>query len=250
MRTVPCAEKVRSRTIFGLSIIEVVFPDGAENYWARQRVTEQLGNATLPVGVQPTLGPLTGSCDEIYRYELASDGTVNRLELRTLQDWVVVPRLQGCQGVADVENFGGHPKQFTVTFNPAQLQRNNLALSDVIDAIQSNNSSAGGSVLPRGSMSFVIRGKGTLKDIAEIGDIFIKSAGGSPIYLRDVATIDLDYPPPTGIFSKDSSDETIEGIVVMRRGENPSTVLAKVHEAVERPQRNGPPPRCADQALL
>jgi len=233
MRTVPRIQKVRSRTIFGLSIVEVVFADDVENYWARQRVTEQLNEATLPDGVKPDLGPLTGSCDEIYRYELISDGASDQMELRTLQDWVVVPRLLRCAGVADVENFGGHLKQFTITFNPAQLQRNNLVLSDVINAIQSNNSSAGGSMLPRGSMSFVIRGKGSVKDIAEIGAIFIKSVDGSPIYLRDVATVDLDYPPPTGIFSKDRTDETIEGIVVLRRGENPSDVLARINDAVD-----------------
>ena len=170
MRTVPRVDKIRSRTIFGLSIVDVLFNEGVENYWARQRVSEQLGNAALPPNVQPNLAPLATAYGEIYRYELTSDGTFDQMQLRTLQDWVVVPRMFKCDGVADVANFGGHLKQFTVTFNPAQLQRNNLALSDVIDAIQSNNSSAGGSVLPRGSMSFVIRGKGTVKDIAEIGD--------------------------------------------------------------------------------
>src|SRR5208283_4507917 len=101
------------------------------------------------------------------------------------------------------------------------------------DAIQSNNSSAGGSVVTRGSMSFVIRGKGSVQDAAEIGAIFIKSIDGSPVYLRDVAAVGLDYPPPTGIFSKDRHDESIEGIVLMRRGENPSEVLGRVKEAVK-----------------
>ncbi len=233
MRTVPRVDKIRSRTIFGLSIVDVLFAEGVENYWARQRVTEKLGDATLPPNVQPTLAPLATAYGEIYRYELTADGTFDQMELRTLQDWVVVPRMFKCDGVADVANFGGRLKQFTVTFNPAQLQRNNLALSDVITAIQSNNSSAGGSMLPRGSESYVIRGKGTVKDIAEIGAIFIKSLGGSPIYLRDIANIELDYPPPTGIFSKDYHDESIEGIVVMRRGENPSQVLARVEAAVQ-----------------
>ena len=233
MRTVPRVDKIRSRTIFGLSIVDVLFSEGVENYWARQRVQEQLGNATLPPNVQPNLAPLATAYGEIFRYELvAKDGVCDQMELRTLQDWVVVPRIFKCDGVADVANFGGHLKQYTVTFIPAQLQRNNLALSDVINALQSNNSSAGGSVLARGSMSFVIRGKGTVRDIAEIGAIFIKSVGGVPIYLRDVAVVELDYPPPTGIFSKDHHDESIEGIVVMRRGENPSQVLARVQAAV------------------
>ena len=182
MGTVPRVEKIRSRTIFGLSIVEVLFEEGVENYWARQRVKEKLDEATLPDGVKPDLGALATAYGEIYRYELVSDGTHDLMELRTLQDWVVTPRILRCSGVADVENFGGYLKQYTVTFNPDQLQRYNLSLSDVTDALQSNNSSAGGSVVTRGSMSFVIRGKGSVQDAAEIGAIFIKSVDGTPIY--------------------------------------------------------------------
>jgi cobalt-zinc-cadmium resistance protein CzcA len=241
MRNVPRVDLIRSRTIFGLSIVQVMFEEGTENYWVRQRVQEKLDEATLPDGVKPTLGALATAYGEIYRYELISDGTHDLMELRTLNDWVVIPRLLRCAGVADVSNFGGFAKQFTVTFNPAQLQRFDLSLSDVIDAIKSNNSSAGGSVVPRGSMSFVIRGKGSLEDIAQIGAIFIKSIGGTPVYLRDVAAVGLDYPPPTGIFSKDRTDESVEGIVLMRRGENPSEVLDRVKEAVEELNASGLP---------
>src|SRR5262249_41357458 len=115
---------------------------------------------------------------------------------------------------------------------PAQLERFGLTLSDVMDAVKTNNASAGGSVMPRGSMSFVIRGRGTLQDAREIGNIFIKSIGGTPVYLRDIATIGIDARLPSGIFSKDNVDEAVEGIVLMRRGENPSTVLEKVEAAV------------------
>ena len=107
MRNVPRAEVVRSRTIFGLSVVEVVFEEGTENYWARQRVQEKLSGLELPEGVHPDLGPLVSSCGEIYRYELVSDGTCDIMELRTLNDWVVIPRLLRVPGVADVTNFGG-----------------------------------------------------------------------------------------------------------------------------------------------
>ena len=180
MRSVPRVEKIRSRTIFGLSIVDVLFEEGVENYWVRQRVKEKLDEATLPDGVKPDLGALATAYGEIYRYELVSDGTHDLMELRTLQDWVVTPRLFHCAGVADVENFGGYLKQYTVTFNPAQLERYGLSLGDVIDALQSNNTSSGGSVVSRGSMSFVIRGKGSVETAAEIGAIFIKSVGGTP----------------------------------------------------------------------
>ena len=233
MRNVPRVDVIRSRTIFGLSIVQVLFEEGTENYWVRQRIQEKLDEVTLPDGVKPDLGPLATAYGEIYRYELVSDGTHDLMELRTLNDWVVIPRLLRCPGVADDSNFGGYAKQYTVTFIPAQLERYDLSLSDVIDAIKSNNASAGGSVVPRGSMSFVIRGKGSLETMAEIGAIFIKSIGGTPVYLREIATVGLDYPPPSGIFSKDLTDEAVEGIVLMRRGENPSEVLGKVQEAVE-----------------
>ena len=229
---------IRSRTIFGLSIVDVLFQEGAENYWVRQRVQEKLDEATLPDGVKPDLGPLATAYGEIYRYELVSDGTHDLMEVRTLNDWVVTPRLLRCAGVADVANFGGYVKQYTVTFNPAELQRYNLSLGDVMDAIQSNNASSGGSVVSRGSMSLVIRGKGSLETTDQIGAIFIKSVGGTPVYLRDIAAVGLDYPPPSGIFSKDQHDESIEGIVLMRRGENPSEVLERVQEAVAELERH------------
>jgi cobalt-zinc-cadmium resistance protein CzcA len=233
MRNVPRVEVIRSRTIFGLSIVDVLFQEGTENYWVRQRVQEKLDEATLPDGVKPSLAPLATAYGEIYRYELVSDGTHDLMEVRTLNDWVVIPRLLRCDGVADVTNFGGYAKQYTATLNPAQLQRYGLALGDVMDAIKSNNASAGGSVLRRGSMSLVIRGKGSLETTGQIGAIFIKSLGGTPVYLRDIASIGLDYPPPSGIFSKDNHDNTVEGIVLMRRGENPSQVLQRVKDAVE-----------------
>src|SRR5262249_34675277 len=113
--------------------------------------------------------------------------------------------------------------------------------SDVIDAIKANNASAGGSVMSRGSMSFVIRGKGSLQDVAEIGAVFIKSIGGTPVYLRDVATVGLDSMPPSGIYSKDRADESVEGIVLMRRGENPSDVLEEVNKAVAELNASGLP---------
>ena len=233
MRNVPRAKVIRSRTIFGLSIVQVTFEEGTESYWARQRVAEKLADIPLPDGVKPDLGPLATAYGEIYRYELVSDGTHDLMEVRTLNDWVVIPRLLRCRGVADVSNFGGYLKQYTVTFRPAQLQRYDLALGDVMDAIKSNNASAGGSVVPRGSMSFVIRGKGSLQDMEEIRSIFIKSVGGTPVYLRDLATVTLDSPVPSGIFSKDKTDEGVEGIVLLRRGENPSEALAEVKNAVE-----------------
>jgi cobalt-zinc-cadmium resistance protein CzcA len=233
MLGVPRVESVRSRTIFGLSVVQMIFEEGTEMYWARQRVDEKIPDITLPEGVQPQLGPPATAYGEIYRYELVSDGTHNLIDLRTLNDWVVTRRLKRVPGVAEVANFGGYEKQFTLTFNQAQLKRFGLTLGDVEDAIKKNNVAGGGSVVSRGSMSMVVRGKGQLENLNQIQNIFIKSIGGTPIYLRDVASVSIDTKVPNGIFSKDYQEPSVQGIVTMRKGENPSEVLARVQEAVK-----------------
>jgi cobalt-zinc-cadmium resistance protein CzcA len=233
MRNVPRAQVIRSRTIFGLSVVQMIFEEGTEKYWARQRVDEKLASLRLPPGAQASLGPLATAYGEVYRYELVSDGTHDLIELRTLNDWVVIPRLLRASGVAEVSNFGGLQKQFAVIFRPADLDRYGLALEDVVEAIKTNNAAGGGSVLPRGSMSFVIRGSGALENLQQIENIFVKSIGGTPIRLRDLANVSIDSMPPSGIYSKDHTDEAVEGIVLMRRGENPSRVLANVQAVVK-----------------
>ncbi|EIC29267.1 efflux RND transporter permease subunit [Methylomicrobium album] len=232
MRNVPRVDTIRSRTIFGLSVVQLIFEEGVEGYWARQRVQEKLTGLDLPDGASAELGPLATAYGEILRYELISDGRYDLIELRSINDWIVIPHLLRASGVADVSNFGGYEKQYAVLMNPAQLQRFGLSLSDVVEAIRTNNESAGGSVLSRGSMSFVIRGRGALQSVEEIGNIFIKSHGGTPIYVRDVADVEIDSKVPSGILSKNRNDATIEGIVLMRRGENPSTVLNHVKDVI------------------
>ncbi|HYV36243.1 MAG TPA: efflux RND transporter permease subunit, partial [Gemmataceae bacterium] len=233
MGNVPRVEVIRSRTIFGLSVVQLSFEEGVDGYWARQRVMEKLDGIDLPDTAKPDLGPLATAYGEIYRYELRATDISDLMELRTLNDWVVIPRLLRAAGVADVSNFGGQAKQFAVILRPSQLERYGLTLSDILDALKSNNADAGGSVLSRGSMSFVVRGRGALQDIKTIGAVFIKSVGGTPIYLRDLADVTLDYKMPAGIYAKDATGEGVEGIVLMRRGENPSEVLDNVKKAIQ-----------------
>src|SRR5260370_14147134 len=164
MLGVPRVESVRSRTIFGLSLVQLTFEEGTEMYWARQRVSERIPDIVLPEGAQPQLGPPATAYGEIYRYELVSDGTLDLIELRTLNDWVVTRRLKRVAGVAEVATFGGYERQFAVFFKPAQLQRFDLTLGDVEDAIKKNNAAAGGSIVSRGSMAFVVRGGGLVEN--------------------------------------------------------------------------------------
>jgi cobalt-zinc-cadmium resistance protein CzcA len=232
MRNVPKVQVVRSQTIFGLSLVQLIFDEGTETYWARQRVQEKLAGVELPEGVQSDLAPIASPCGEIYRYELVSDGTCDLMQLRTINDWVIIPRLLRVPGVADVSNFGGLAKQYAITYHPAQLERYGLTMADLVDAIQTNNATAGGSVLPRGSMSLVIRSAGALESVRQLENTFVKSVAGTPVYLKDVASVGIDAMAPSGIYSKDQTDESVEGVVLLRRGENPSQVLVKVKEAV------------------
>jgi heavy metal efflux system protein len=242
MGNVPNVDVIRSRTIFGLSVVQMEFEEGTEGYWARQRVQEKLGGLSLPTGAQPQLGALATAYGEIFRYELRTDGKTDIVELRTLNDWVVIPRLLRASGVADVSNFGGRAKVYAITLKPAQLQHYGLSLGDLVDAVQANNASAGGSVVTRGAMSFVVRGRGALENIPDIGSVFVKSIGGTPVYVRDVAEVSIDSAVPSGLFAKDGRDDSVEGIVLMRKGENPSQVLHEVQAAVDELNESALPP--------
>lgn len=231
MLGVPKVQVVRSRTIFGLSVVQMVFDESAEGYWARQRVQERLDMAELPEAVEVEMGPYATAYGEVYRYELQSDGRLSPMELRTLNDWVVIRRLMRVAGVAEVSNLGGQERQFTVRFDPSQLRRYDLTLSDIEDAITLNNASGGGSLVNRGDMSMVIRGRGLIETLEDLQLTFIKTVNGSPIYLGDLADVREDYWQQNGIFGKDERDHGVSGIVLLRRGENPSEVLDRIQEA-------------------
>src|ERR1017187_9229971 len=224
MGNCPQMVTMRSRTIFGLSVIQLTFEDGTDGYWARQRVQERLTQVNLPTAVNTSLAPYTSSAGEVCRYEVRSDGTQSIMDLRTLHDWVIIPRLIRTPGVGDVANFGGDAKAFIVNVQPIQLQRYGLSLSDVVDAVSKNNNTSGGSYITYGSMSFVVRGRGTVKDEKEIGKIFVKSIGGTPVHVRDLAEVNVAPKIPTGFFGMNERDHTIEGLVTLRKGENPSEV--------------------------
>ena len=182
MGSVPNLQVIRSRTIFGLSVVSLVFDEGVDKYFARQRVQEKLTTVKLPAGVEPELGPLATAYGEIYRYELQSDREHGQVELRTLNDWVVTPRLMRTPGVAEVANFGGLEKQYSVKLDPHKLEEYGMSLGDIVDAVKTNNSNSGGSVLRRGDMSFVIRGRGSLQDEHDLEKTVVNTVGGAPVY--------------------------------------------------------------------
>lgn len=213
----------RSRTIFGLSVVQLTFTDGTDDYFARQQVNERLAAAELPDGVTPELAPLTTAVGEILRYVVEAPPGYTPTEIRDLQDWVIKPYLLQVPGIADITTFGGPLKQFHILTAPDKLRKYDLTLQDVIDAVQKNNQNTGGNVISRGEQGFAVRGLGAVKTEADIRNIVLKAANGNPVYLRDVATVEVAPPPPSGVMgytfnsTKTNVSNGVEGIILLRR---------------------------------
>src|SRR5882724_8867776 len=226
----------RSRTIFGLSVVELTFDFGTDDYFARQVVLEKLRDATLPDGVTPTLGPLATPIGELYRYTIESTGegsAVDSMGLRELEDWVVEPLFLQVPGIADVVPFGGLVKQYQIEIDPVALDKYNLSISQIATAINANNQNAGGALLDNRQQSMVIRGVGLVQSIEDIENIVATEVKGVPVFVRDLGRVTIGASPQTGIFGLNGKTGGVEGIVLMRRGENPSEVLKGIHDAVE-----------------
>lgn len=227
---------MRSKSTFGLSIITIVFEDGVDDYWARQRIQERLSETGLPYGAQPGLDPLTSPVGEIYRYIVEGKNHSLR-ELTDLQNFVIIPRIKQVTGIADVTNFGGITTQFQIELDPQKLEQYNVSLSDVTETITRNNSNAGGSMLSRGDLSYVIRGIGLIKDLDDLGRIVLKTEKGVPVFLNDIGTLKYGNLERKGILGytdrERNYNESTGGIVLLLRGQNPSNVLQEVHKAIE-----------------
>ncbi|HJZ71198.1 MAG TPA: CusA/CzcA family heavy metal efflux RND transporter, partial [Vicinamibacterales bacterium] len=236
----PNAVRMFSHTQFGLSYIILTFDDNANDYFARQQVLERLQGVDLPPGVQPQLAPLSTAIGEIYRYRLRGDG-MSATDLRSLQDWVVSRRLKMIPGVADVVSFGGFIKQYEVTVNTTRMKSYNVTLQQVFTALGRGNANAGGSFLEQGEQQYLIRGIGMLRSADDIGDIVITQHNGTPLLIRDIAEIATSAVPRQGLVGQDDDDEIVSGIVLMRKGENPSEVLTAVKSAVEAINATGLP---------
>ena len=241
----PGMHVMRSKSTFGLSIITMVFDDGIDDYWARQRIQERLTDVELPYDAQPGLDPLTSPIGEVYRYIIESNNHSLR-ELTDLQKFVIIPRIKQISGIADVTNFGGITTQFQIELDPHKLEQYGLSLSEVTETISKNNVSAGGSMLSRGNLAYVIRGIGLVKDLNDLGKIVVKTQNGVPVFLNDVGTLKYGNLERKGILGytdrKRNYSESVEGIVLLLRGQNPSQVLEGVHEAIEELNNETLPP--------
>jgi cobalt-zinc-cadmium resistance protein CzcA len=233
---IPGLSVMRSKSTFGLSIITMVFQDGVDDYWARQRIQERINDVTLPNGATPGLDPLTSPIGEIYRYIIESK-TSDLRELKQLQDWVIIPRLKQIPGVADVANFGGITTQYQIELDPKKLEQYGLSLNQVIETINKNNSNVGGSILKSGDLGYVVRGIGLLKSLDDIGNIVVDQREGIPLFLKDLGSLKYGTLERKGVLGftdhKRMYSESIEGIVLLLKHQNPSDVLAAINQAVD-----------------
>ncbi|HUH73741.1 MAG TPA: CusA/CzcA family heavy metal efflux RND transporter [Chitinophagales bacterium] len=229
----------RSRTIFGLSVVQLTFKDGTDDYFARQQVMERLMTVDLPDGVFTELAPLSTAVGEIFRYVVEAPPSYTNTELRDIQDWIIEPYLLQTSGVADITTFGGPLKQFHILTYPDQLRKFDLTISDVEEAIQANNQNAGGNLIERGGQGFAVRGLGAIKNEKDIENIVLKSNNGVPVFVSDVASVEIAPPPPSGVLGYSVPDENVEvnngveGIILLRRFENPSEVLIELKQRIQ-----------------
>ena len=228
---IPGLHVMRSRSTFALSIVDLVFEDGTEDYFQRQRVQERISEVELPEGVRAVLQPLTSPTGEIYRYTVESNLRDAR-ELRDLHDWVVMRRLKQVAGVCDISPFGGESYQFQALIDPDKLAKHNVALREVTEAIEAGNANAGGSILVRGEQSFVVRGLGTIQSLQDLENVVVTQKNGTPVFVRDLGRCEMGVLERKGIFGKDDNDDAVSGIILMLRGSNPSVVLEGIHRQV------------------
>jgi cobalt-zinc-cadmium resistance protein CzcA len=223
---------VRSTSLFGLSVVKVIFDDGVDDIFARQQVNNLLPAADLPEGAEPDVQPPYGPTGEIYRYTIESQDKTTR-ELKTIQDWVIERNLKAVPGVADVNSFGGEVKSYEISVDPTKLQTFGITPLDVYTAIQRSNINVGGDVINEGQQNFVVRGIGLLNNIADINNTVIKNVNGAPILIKNVAAVQESALPRLGKVGRGREDDKVEGIVVMRKGENPSEVIARLQDKVQ-----------------
>lgn len=232
MNAVQRKTNVRSISMFGLSVIKIIFDDDVEDFFARQQVNNQLVNVSLPEGVDPEVQPPYGPTGEIFRYVLTSR-TKDTRELLTIQNWTIDRQLRAVAGVADVVAFGGREKIYEIQVNPELLNRYEMTPLDVYEAVNHSNINVGGDVIEKNGQAYVVRGMGLLNSMEDIENIIVKDRAGVPVLVKNVAQVIQSDLPRVGQVGLDTNDDVVEGIVVMRKGQNPSEVLARVKAKID-----------------
>jgi cobalt-zinc-cadmium resistance protein CzcA len=241
-------KEIRSFSRFGLSLVTIVFNDDIDVYWARQQVAERLQQVqtVIPPGIgTPELGPISTGLGEIYQYvvrpEKGYESKYDETELRTIQDWIVRRQLLGVEGVAEVSSFGGKLKQYEVTVDPNKLQSFNITIHDVFNALEQGNQNTGGAYIEKGPTVLFIRSEGLIGSKEDIESISIKSTeSGSPIFIRDVAEINIGHATRYGAMTYNDEGEVSGAVVMMLKDANSSEVIKNVKERIALIQKTLP----------
>ncbi len=241
MNGLPGLTVVRSISLYGLSSVRITFENGTDSYFARQQVFERLPDAQLPSGITPSVSPLFSPSGLIYRYVLESPDR-SPMELKTIEDWIVERRYKAVPGVADDSGFGGQTMQYQVLLDPAKIAGTGLSVPAVVAALGANNSNAGGGFYSQGGQFYYVRGLGRLATPADIGNVVLAVHNGTPILVKDVGEVVLGAAPRLGEFGYLGRDDSVEGVILMRRGEQAQVVLERVEKKTQELNRSVLPP--------
>jgi cobalt-zinc-cadmium resistance protein CzcA len=222
---------IRSSSLFGLSVVKVTFDDDVDYAFARLQINNHIGDANLPDGVNPSIEPPYGPTGEIYRFTLTSNRRSVR-DLKTIEDWVVDREIKAVPGVADVNSFGGEVKTYQITVDPQKALQYGVSALELYEAVSKSNVNVGGDVIEQSGQAYVVRGIGLLNNIDEIKNVVINNVKGTPIYVKTIGEVTESALPRLGQVGRDRDPDVVEGIVVMRKGENPSLVISNLKQKI------------------
>ncbi len=231
MNTIPRKTDVRSTSLFGLSVVTVIFEDGVDDFFAQQYSSSRLNNIDLPEEADPSIEPPSGATGEIYRYVLKSDLPIR--EVAAINEWVVEKELLSVPGIAGIASFGGEEKIFQIRVNPADLAQYDVTPLEIYEAVAGSNINIGGDIIQKGNQAFVVRGLGLLESVEDIENILVKVNGDVPVRVRQVASVEITSKPRLGQVGLDDDDDVVQGIVIMLRGENPGEVIDNLKQKIE-----------------
>jgi cobalt-zinc-cadmium resistance protein CzcA len=247
VKTIPKVIELRSISRFGLSVVTVVFEEDIDIYWAREQIFQRLKEAEENIpdyAGSPELAPITTGLGEIFQYDVyAKKGYENQydaVQLRTIQDWIITPQLQGVQGVAEVSTWGGKLKQYEISVNPNRLNSLGVTITEIFDALEKNNQNTGGAYIEKDQYAYFIRGVGMASGIKDLENVVIKNRNGAPVLVRDVAQVREGIALRYGASTKDGKGEIVCGLVLMLKGENSRAVVERVKERMEQINKSLP----------
>jgi len=247
MNGTPRLKVMRSISLYGLSDVTLTFDEGLDSYFARQLVFERLNDATLPSGVTPSVAPLFSPSGLVYRYVIESPDR-SPMELHTMEDWIIERAYRSVPGVADDSGFGGPTMEYHVLLDPARLYNYHLPIGNVLGALSANNANTGGGFYTKGGQFYYVRGLGLIKNTDDVGEIVVGSSNGTPIRVKDIGRVEIGHAPRLGIFgfqyadTGKNTDDAVEGVILMRRGEQTQNVLAGVKKKTAELNRSVLPP--------